>query len=67
MKSNWIKGDVSTVEPSGTVHLLDVEQEGKDFKNSYDIPEHNMDELQIWKPLASQDQLKLLLESQPIE
>jgi hypothetical protein len=52
VKSNWIVGEVSSIEGK-EIKLANVEEEGKGFKKEYRIPEVNMDELQLWRLLAT--------------
>jgi len=52
VKSNWISGEVSAVDGK-EIKLINVDEEGKGFTKEYKIPEVNMDELQLWKPLAT--------------
>lgn len=53
MKSGWISGEVKDVTADGKVQLINVDQEGKGYKQHYDIPEFNMDELQISRAEAT--------------
>ena len=42
--------------------MTNVEQEGKQFQKHFQIPEHNMDDLQIFRLFATKEQLEFLLD-----
>lgn len=65
IKSGWIVAEVKSVDTeTGVVRLSKVEQEGKPYREALEMPEHNMDELQINKLLATKEQIACF-ESQP--
>jgi hypothetical protein len=64
VKSGWITGEVKSIL-NGVVVLVNVSQEGGEFRKEYELPEHNMDELQIWRVLATKEQIDCFSAQQP--
>lgn len=57
VKSEWISGEVEAVSEDGKVELRGVEQPGKPYRSKFELPEHNMDELQLHRTFATKEQL----------